>query len=194
MTNWDNDPVMSEWDKKYVATNLKPDSKPYSKEFFLKLNQELAEAEEGTQDCSFAIIVHVGAYVESAMLMLGQATVCCAVGRADVVGRLFDDLTENSLPEESQRVFLRLREAIITVLPYLGLPTCIPACYGIIGVVQRKGPEYAAAQRLRKPVIEPEDATRGAELRNRIYTGVGNEEIFSLMRDYFTDFSKFDPV
>jgi hypothetical protein len=107
-----------------------------------------------------------------------------------VVGQLFDDLTADSTPEDSQRIFLRLREAITIIFPYLGMPTCIPACYGMIGVVQRKGKEYASTQVLRKPIITEDDVRKGSELRARIYSGVGNSEIFSLMDIYFTDLCK----
>ena len=84
-------------------------------------------------------------------------------------------------------VFLCLREAITIVFPYLGMPTCIPACYGMIGVVKRKGQEYASTKVLRKTTIGEEDVQKGRELRTRIYSGVGNSEIFGLMDKYFTD-------
>lgn len=58
MADWDGDPSMSQWDEKYVATNLKPASKPYVKAFFLRLNQELATAEEDMERCVFAIIIN----------------------------------------------------------------------------------------------------------------------------------------
>lgn len=116
-----------------------------------------------------------------------KAAACCAVGRADVVGRMFDDMTVNSSPEESKHMFLRLREAITIIFPYLGLPTCIPACYGMVGVVQRKGNEFAETRVLRKATITHEDVRVGSELRAKIYKGVGNSDIFGLMDKYFTD-------
>lgn len=85
-----------------------------------------------------------------------------------------------------------MREAITIVFPYVGMPTCIPACYGMIGVVQRKGPEYASARALRKDTISEEDAQKGRDLRGRIYSGVGNSQIFGLMDQYFTDLCEFD--
>ncbi len=84
-------------------------------------------------------------------------------------------------------MFLRFREAITIIFPYLGLPTCIPACYGMIGVVQRKGARYASTKSLRKKTITEDDVQKGIELRARIYRGVGNSDIFSLMDRYFTD-------
>ncbi|OQV07295.1 hypothetical protein CLAIMM_11750 [Cladophialophora immunda] len=165
MSQWDQDEFMSQWATKYVSTNVKPGSKPYDKEFFFELASTLVLSEPKLKD----------------------AAACCAVGRADVVGQLFDDLTVDSTPEDSQHIFLRLREAITVAFPYIGMPTCIPACYGMIGVVQRKGKEFASTKVLRKPIITEEDVRKGSDLRARIYSGVGNSEIFSLMDVYFTD-------
>jgi hypothetical protein len=82
---------------------------------------------------------------------------------------------------------MRLREAITIIFPYLGMPSCVPACYGMIGVVQRKGTNFASTKVLRQPIVTEEDARKGHELRLRIYSGVGNSEIFNLMDKYFTD-------
>lgn len=103
------------------------------------------------------------------------------------MGRLFDDITANMTPEESEQIFLRLREAITIAFPYLGMPACIPACYGMLGVIQRKGPEYASSKVLRKKTITDDDVRKGTELRKMIYSGVGNSDIFALMDRYFTD-------
>lgn len=112
------------------------------------------------------------------------------MGRADVVGKFFDDITANATPDDSARTFLRLREAITIIFPYLGLPTCIPACYGMIGVIQRKGTEFASTKVLRQATITQDDVQKGRELRAKIYHGVGNSEIFGLMEKYFTDLCK----
>ncbi|KAJ4194436.1 hypothetical protein NW759_016531 [Fusarium solani] len=171
MKDWDADEFMSQWDKKYVSTNVKAESRPYDKEFFLALSSELATAHPELETVGDSLI----------------AAACCAVGRADVVGRFFDHLTDQSTPDESSQAFLRLREALTVVFPYLGMPTCIPACYGMIGVVERKGPAFASTKVLRKPTIGEDDVRKGRELRARIYSGVGNSEIFGLMDRYFTD-------
>ncbi|UPK95280.1 hypothetical protein LCI18_006215 [Fusarium solani-melongenae] len=171
MFDWDTDSFMSAWDKKYVSTNVKAEARPYDSELFLGLNSKLATSHPELQSYSHAII----------------AAACCAVGRADVVGRFFDDITFDSSPEISEKTFLCLREAITIVFPYIGMPTCIPACYGMIGVVQRKGPAYASTRVLRKTTVDEDDVKKGRELRSRIYSGVGNSDIFSLMDKYFTD-------
>ncbi|KAH7129142.1 hypothetical protein EDB81DRAFT_697248 [Dactylonectria macrodidyma] len=171
MFDWETDSFMSEWDKKFVSTNVKAGSRPYDRDLFLALNSKLGASHTELQKHSHVII----------------AAACCAVGRADVVGRLFDDITFDSTPEASEKAFLCLREGITIVSPYLGMPTCIPACYGMIGVVQRKGPAYASTKVLRKTTIDEVDVKKGQELRSRIYSGVGNSDIFSLMDKYFTD-------
>ncbi|KEF51224.1 uncharacterized protein A1O9_12727 [Exophiala aquamarina CBS 119918] len=170
MGDWESDEFMSDWDKTYVSTNVKPGSRSYDKDFFLGLRSSFQD-QPPLESISDAII----------------ATACCAVGRADVVGRFFDDITHDLSPEESQAIFLRLRESITFVFPYLGIPTCIPACYGMIGVVKRKGWEFASTERLRGRMISVDDAKRGRELRTSVYRNVGNSEIFGLMDTYFTD-------
>ncbi|KEF54720.1 uncharacterized protein A1O9_09162 [Exophiala aquamarina CBS 119918] len=171
MASWDTEEFMSQWDKKYVSTNVRPGSKAYDGRFLLGLESRLASSQPELKNIANTLIV----------------AACCAVGRADVVGRLFDDLTATATPEQSEYMFLRFREAITIIFPYLGLPTCMPACYGMIGVIQRKGAGYASTKSLRKKTITKDDVQKGTELRARVYRGVGNSEIFSLMDSYFTD-------
>ncbi|KAL6918563.1 hypothetical protein FSST1_010058 [Fusarium sambucinum] len=171
MLDWKDDSFMSDWDTKYVSTNVKPSARKYDRDLFLGLNSTLATSHPELKSFSHAII----------------AAACCAVNRADVVGRFFDDISFDSTTEESEKLFLCLREAITIIFPYLGMPTCIPACYGMIGVVQRKGTEYASTKVLRKTIVDEEDVKKGTELKSRIYSGVGNSGIFSLMDKYFTD-------
>ncbi|SCO91152.1 uncharacterized protein FRV6_15280 [Fusarium oxysporum] len=171
MLDWNDDLFMSDWDAKYVSTNIKPQARKYDRGLFLELNSKLASSHPELKSFSHAII----------------AAVCCAVSRADVVGRFFDDITFDSTTEASEKLFLSTREAITIVFPYIGMPTCIPACYGMIGVVERKGPAYASTRVLRKTTIDEEDVKKGTELKSRIYSGVGNSGIFSLMDKYFTD-------
>ncbi|KAF4962855.1 hypothetical protein FSARC_9098 [Fusarium sarcochroum] len=171
MFDWNEDSFMSDWDAKYVSTNVKPQARKYDRELFLNLNSKLAASHPELKSFSHAII----------------AAACCAVSRADVVGRFFDDITFESTPEASEKLFLSTREAITIVFPYIGMPTCIPACYGMIGVVERKGREYASTRVLRKTTIDEEDVKKGRELKSRIYSGVGNSGIFDLMDKYFTD-------
>jgi hypothetical protein len=56
MTEWEKDEFMSQWDKKYVSTNLKAGAKPYNRDLFQQLNQELVPYPE-IQDVSYTLIV-----------------------------------------------------------------------------------------------------------------------------------------
>ncbi|KAK4941035.1 hypothetical protein LTR10_018956 [Elasticomyces elasticus] len=165
MADWSRDEFMSAWDKKYVSTNIKPGSTQYGKDFFLNLNSELITSQPELHHISYTLIA----------------------SRADIVGKFFDDLTVDSAPEESEQIFLWLREAITIIMPYLGMPSCVPACYGMIGVIQRKGQQFASTKVLRRKTIFEEDVRKGYDLRAQIYRGVGNSEIFGLMERYFTD-------
>lgn len=100
---------------------------------------------------------------------------------------MFDHITADLEPTESEAVFLRFREALTIVYPFLGMPSCIPACYGMIGVIQRKGAQYASKRVLRVATITEDDIVKGEALRRRVYSGVGNSGIFRLMDEYFTD-------
>ncbi|KAJ4252492.1 hypothetical protein NW762_011093 [Fusarium torreyae] len=166
MFDWNEDSFMSDWDAKYVSTNIKPEARKYDRDLFLDLNTKLIASHPELKSFSHAII----------------AAACCAVSRADVVGRFFDDITFDSTPEASERLFLSTREAITIVFPYIGMPTCIPACYGMIGVVERKGPKYASTRVLRKTTIDEEDVKKGITCSTVVTWGYliskANEEVF----------------
>lgn len=57
MTDWDENEFMSQWDKKYVSTNIKIGSKPYNKEFFVAINTKLATSQPELRGFSYAIVV-----------------------------------------------------------------------------------------------------------------------------------------
>jgi hypothetical protein len=116
-----------------------------------------------------------------------KAVASCALGRADLVGKWFDDVTKESSPEESKQLFVRLRESITCAYPFLGVPACMPACYGMIGVLERKGQAYGDMTRLRKPFMDESDVEKGQKLRATIYSSAGNSGIFALMDKYFPD-------
>lgn len=56
MSKWEQDDFMSEWDKKYVSTNVRSGSRAYEPDLFLGLNKDLASQPE-LQHISHAIIV-----------------------------------------------------------------------------------------------------------------------------------------
>lgn len=58
MTDWAQNDFMSQWDAKYVSTNLKSGSRVYDKGFFFSINSELA-AQPEVQPYSYAIVVSI---------------------------------------------------------------------------------------------------------------------------------------
>jgi hypothetical protein len=113
--------------------------------------------------------------------------VCCALGRADVVGKYFDDVTKQATPEESQEVFLKLREGMTCIYPFLGMPSLMPGAFGMIGVIARKGEQYATLQTFRKSTIDEDNIRKGNEIRKSIYATAGNSEILTAFQKYFAE-------
>ena len=111
----------------------------------------------------------------------------CALGRADVVGKYFDDVTKQATPEESQAVFLKLREGMACLYPFVGMPALVPGAFGMVGVIQRKGEQYATLQTFRKPTIDGDNIRQGNEIRKKIYKTAGNSEILDAFHKYFAE-------
>lgn len=63
MAAWDENELMSQWDKKYVSTNVKPGSKSYNKGFFLELNDELSSSQPSLKDVGYTLIVRHPCFV-----------------------------------------------------------------------------------------------------------------------------------
>ena len=68
MLDWDNDTFMSEWDKTYVSTNVKPGMRPYDRGLFLKLNENLAHLHPELRSLSHALIVSLGRIIALGLL------------------------------------------------------------------------------------------------------------------------------
>lgn len=59
--NWDEDEFMSNWDKTYVATNLKPGANPYEKDSFTRLNDELSRRPDSAKISHCITVSHLSA-------------------------------------------------------------------------------------------------------------------------------------
>lgn len=57
MLDWNVDSFMSDWDAKYVSTNVKPEARKYDRDLFLGLNSNLATSHPELKTFSHAIIV-----------------------------------------------------------------------------------------------------------------------------------------
>ena len=63
----------------------------------------------------------------------------CAQRRGDLVGPWFRDLIAKENSGDPREIFKVIREAIIVAYPFIGLPNCVPACFGLIGVLDELG-------------------------------------------------------
>ena len=59
MGSWDQDEFMSQWDKRYVSTNVKLGSPAYDPAFFAGLNRDLLSSQSELENVSCALIVRL---------------------------------------------------------------------------------------------------------------------------------------
>ena len=62
-----------------------------------------------------------------------------AQGRGDIIARLFRDVTKDKSETEVQESFTVIREAVTLAVPFAGLPTCMPACFGLVNELRGRG-------------------------------------------------------
>jgi alkylhydroperoxidase/carboxymuconolactone decarboxylase family protein YurZ len=169
---------------------------PYDSEEASQWSQELLDADP--------------AYLSSLCYAL-ISVMFCAQRRGDAVGSWFRDLVQGKSPDETEKTFATIREAITIVYPFLGLPNCVPACFGMVSVLKDKGIDsvqdrrryvrsqeegslafhrlllYAHVKTFRADVHHPSIHEQGLETRKRIYRGVGNPEVHQMMQKHFPD-------
>lgn len=63
----------------------------------------------------------------------------CAQRRGDLVGPWFREVVAKDKTTDPKKFFTIIREAIAVVYPFVGLPNCVPACFGLVGVLREMG-------------------------------------------------------
>jgi hypothetical protein len=53
--------------------------------------------------------------------------------------RLFSDVTKEHSESEVQEIFTAVREAVTLAVPFVGLPNCMPACFGLVNELKKHG-------------------------------------------------------
>jgi hypothetical protein len=61
--------------------------------------------------------------------------------------KLFDDVAKDASQSDVKSLFTVVREAITMVVPIVGLPNCMPACFGLVNELKRWGIEDVPAPR-----------------------------------------------
>lgn len=57
------------------------------------------------------------------------------------------DVTKDKPAEDVRALFLVVREAITIAVPFVGLPNCMPACFGLVNELKQLGIEGADGPR-----------------------------------------------
>ncbi|EXK86388.1 hypothetical protein FOQG_09660 [Fusarium oxysporum f. sp. raphani 54005] len=98
--------------------------------------------------------------------------------------------------EDSERVketFLTVREAISLSAAFIGLPNTMPACFGVIAVLKKRGiSEVTSRTSYKRPsFVDLDYITLGQKTQKSIYWGVGNSEVGKMIGQYLPDLSHF---
>ncbi|KAI5777018.1 hypothetical protein EDC01DRAFT_761290 [Geopyxis carbonaria] len=120
---------------------------------------------------------------------LPAALLCAAlVGsrRGDLCAPLLQHVLSTTPSESHAALVHAVREALTLVVPFAGLPHCIPALLGISGVLARSN--HPAASRIRdSPIDGPAAKEAGVAVSTAVYAGVGNAAVAQMLGAYFPD-------
>lgn len=155
----------------FTNANLAPNAKPFDSDLFAKWEKQLISADERLKDLAYCIL----------------SVMCCGARRPDAVARIFESKIEGKSNDEIRHTFIRIREAITAVVLFVGIPNCIPGCFGLAGVLKTLDPEAADKSGFRASVVTAEDEAAGKALRHEVYTGVGNTQVHEILGTYFRD-------
>ncbi|CZR55557.1 uncharacterized protein PAC_05445 [Phialocephala subalpina] len=163
--------IKEDFDATYTAANKSKDATPYDYNLLVSVGEELNDADPAyLEPLSYALI--------SVML--------CAQRRGDAVAPWFSDLVKTRGVEEAKNIFSIIREAIAVIYPFVGLPNCVPACLGLVGVLRGLGIDFDEDRR-RADVQQGDYLVKGLDTRKKIYRGVGNPEVHWMLQKYFPD-------
>ena len=127
-----------EFSQKYTNANLAPDAAPYDHALFTNVVEKLRATGTDIAQIAPALVVRRWVYANIMIFDFLQVAILCGQRRADVVGLLYQDLTANSSNEATEHLFISLKEAINVIFPFVGLPHCIPACFGLIQALKKR--------------------------------------------------------
>ncbi|KAF1812562.1 hypothetical protein P152DRAFT_458395 [Eremomyces bilateralis CBS 781.70] len=165
---------MSDFDSKYVTTNNRPGAPQYDDAFVNSLKEDmLSEAPD--------------------LALIADAVLSsCAIGahRADFVPRLLDAAlqTIHQDIEKSKVCFEQFRAVVMICWPFIGIPWCVPACLGMVNVLEKYNLLSIAYGRAQPPLSDAHIAM-GQELQQRTYANVQNSEVQAMLQNCFADFT-----
>ena len=90
---------------------------------------------------------------------------------------------------EARRIFEQIRSALMVVWPFVGIPWCVPACLGLVQVLDLRNLLHLAEGRTRPDLDPIADREIGKQVMERTYASVQNGEVREMLQKYFSDFS-----
>ncbi|KAL2801107.1 hypothetical protein BJX66DRAFT_331292 [Aspergillus keveii] len=173
--------MATEFSKKYTEANIAPNASPYDEAVFLSLHEKLAS--------------HVASDTLATAIL---ATILCAQARGDAVVQLFRSVTKQNSEEGETDIkaqFIAIREAVTIAVPFVGLPNCMPACFGLVNEVKGRGFAGGDGGGISGPrrakLGELDYTSHGEETVSRIYRGVGNSEVREMIQQFFPEMSYY---
>ncbi|KAL2832197.1 hypothetical protein BJY01DRAFT_254016 [Aspergillus pseudoustus] len=166
------------FDGLYVSTNIRPDAPKYSSDLVAKFKSRLLALGPEWEDYSYAVLtsIFIGCH------------------RPDYPPRLFEealatlDLGSDEGVKRAREIFLRIREAIMVIWPFVGIPWCVPAGLGLVAVLQRHGIEVIGKECFRSSFNQDDHYRSGREIHMRTYAKVNNPEVRELLSVGFPEF------
>ncbi|KAF9890641.1 hypothetical protein FE257_005772 [Aspergillus nanangensis] len=166
---------MSDFAAKFTNANTATDAAAYDSTRALAWVERIRQLEPATHN-GFAVALL------SAMF--------CAQRRGDVVSALFRDATKNETDAILKETFIVVREALAIIVPFVGFPSCMPAVFGLVGELRRRGiSQVPSPERLGFDKVDY--TTEGKAAFKTVYRGVGNSEVGQMLQQYFPEYSYY---
>ncbi|KAF4625769.1 hypothetical protein G7Y89_g12400 [Cudoniella acicularis] len=184
---------MSSFEKVYVSANNKPNAPDFDANFINELARKLVESAPELKPICTAILVCELLPSRKETISLTrrkQASISIGAHRADLVPHLLegDIVRAKENKDEVHKHFEHLRSVVMVVWPFVGIPWCVPACLGMINVLERYN-LLSVAEKQTLEGLGPHHQQVGEVLLKRTYAGVQNSEVQDMLREYFPDFS-----
>ncbi|KAL2826743.1 hypothetical protein BJY01DRAFT_255909 [Aspergillus pseudoustus] len=165
------------FNQKYVSTNIKPGAPPYAPDIVQRYIEELqAQLSESQKLLCYPILT----------------TLFIGARRGDFVPRLFEEYIVMKLDSDTVKsVFYLMRESIMASYAFVGVPWVVPACLGIVDVLQRRSLEDIAKENFRSDPLDVDSLLiTGKEVVSNTYRGVNNDEVRDMLSIAFPEMRK----
>ncbi|KAL4884951.1 hypothetical protein BJY04DRAFT_214834 [Aspergillus karnatakaensis] len=117
------------------------------------------------------------------------SAILCAMRRGDIVAELVRNATGNETPGKFEEILTVIRECLTLVVPFAGLPNCMPAVFGLVAEIRARGVDVEEGPQ-RPGFSERAYHPIGLDTSKAIYRGVGNSDVAAMVGQYFPEISE----